>query len=212
MSHPLPSEIFHYFPDLSSTQREQFTALYPLYEDWNSKINVISRKDIDQLYVRHVLHSLAIYRFIQFQPGSKILDIGTGGGFPGIPLAIMMPQVQFFLTDSIGKKITVVQEVSQALGLQNVKAQHIRSEQVRDKFDFVISRAVAEMKDLLAWSQGKLSNKQINAIPNGLVCLKGGDLKEEFTGLRKDIEIYPLSSWFKEEFFETKKLIYVPLV
>lgn len=212
MSHPLPSEIFHYFPDLSSTQREQFTALYPLYEDWNSKINVISRKDIDQLYVRHVLHSLAIYRFIQFQPGSKILDIGTGGGFPGIPLAIMMPQVQFLLTDSIGKKITVVQEVSQALGLQNVKAQHIRSEQVRDKFDFVISRAVAEMKDLLAWSQGKLSNKQINAIPNGLVCLKGGDLKEEFTGLRKDIEIYPLSSWFKEEFFETKKLIYVPLV
>jgi 16S rRNA (guanine527-N7)-methyltransferase len=212
MSHPLPSEIFHYFPDLSSTQREQFTALYPLYEDWNSKINVISRKDIDQLYVRHVLHSLAIYRFIQFQPGSKILDIGTGGGFPGIPLAIMMPQVQFLLTDSIGKKITVVQEVSHALGLQNVKAQHIRSEQVRDKFDFVISRAVAEMKDLLAWSQGKLSNKQINAIPNGLVCLKGGDLKEEFTGLRKDIEIYPLSSWFKEEFFETKKLIYVPLV
>lgn len=212
MSHPLPSEIFHYFPDLSSTQREQFTALYPLYEDWNSKINIISRKDIDQLYVRHVLHSLAIYRFIQFQPGSKILDIGTGGGFPGIPLAIMMPQVQFLLTDSIGKKITVVQEVSQALGLQNVKAQHIRSEQVRDKFDFVISRAVAEMKDLLAWSQGKLSNKQINAIPNGLVCLKGGDLKEEFTGLRKDIEIYPLSSWFKEEFFETKKLIYVPLV
>ncbi|MBL0315996.1 MAG: 16S rRNA (guanine(527)-N(7))-methyltransferase RsmG [Flavobacteriales bacterium] len=212
MSHPLPSEIFHYFPNLSSSQREQFTSLYPLYEDWNSKINVISRKDIDQLYVRHVLHSLAIYRFIQFQPGSKILDIGTGGGFPGIPLAIMMPDVQFLLTDSIGKKITVVQEVSQALGLQNVKAQHIRSEQVRDKFDFVISRAVAEMKELLAWSQNKIISKQINAIPNGLVCLKGGDLKDEFSGLRKDIETYPLSSWFKEEFFETKKLIYVPLV
>lgn len=212
MNRPIPTEIFHHFPNLDESQREKFTSLYPLYEDWNSKINVISRKDIDQLYIRHVLHSLAIYKFIQFKPGSKILDIGTGGGFPGIPLAIMMPEVEFLLTDSIGKKINVVLEVSAALGLKNVRAQHIRSEMVKEKFDFVVSRAVAEMKELLQWSQGKISNKQINALPNGLICLKGGDLKEEFTGLRKDIEIYPLSSWFPGEFFETKKLVYVPLV
>lgn len=212
MSHPLPTEIFHHFPNLNDSQKEKFTALYPLYEDWNSKINVISRKDIDQLYIRHVLHSLAIYKFIQFLPGTKVLDIGTGGGFPGIPLAIMMPEVDFLLTDSIGKKINVVLEVSAALGLKNVRAQHIRSEMVREKFDFVVSRAVAEMKELLQWSHGKISSKQINAIPNGLICLKGGDLKDEFSGLRKDIEIHALTNWFKDEFFETKKLIYVPLV
>jgi 16S rRNA (guanine527-N7)-methyltransferase len=212
MISPSPDRIFHYFPELSEIQKDQFRKLFPLYEDWNSKINVISRKDIDQLYIRHVLHSLAIYRFIQFKPGTKILDIGTGGGFPGIPLAIMLPETEFLLTDSIGKKINVVLEVSASLGLKNVRAQHIRSEQVKEKFDFVVSRAVAELKELLVWCNGKIHQKQINAVPNGLICLKGGDLKEEFAGLRKDIEMFDLQDWFSEDFFDTKKLIYVPLV
>jgi 16S rRNA (guanine527-N7)-methyltransferase len=201
-----------YFPSLAEKAKAQLTQLLPLYEEWNSQINVISRKDLDQLYCRHVLHSLAIHKFLQFAPGSRVLDIGTGGGFPGIPLAILNPEVQFVLVDSIGKKIKVVQEISQAIGLTNVTAIHDRAENTKGSFDFVVSRAVAELSVLLQWSRAKISSKQINAIPNGLICLKGGDLKEEFKGLSKDIEVYELQSWFTNPFFETKKLVYVPLV
>ena len=201
-----------YFPQLPVEQKELFSQLQELYATWNAQINVISRKDIDQLYERHVLHSLAIHKFLQIKSGSRILDIGTGGGFPGIPLAIMLPDVQFVLADSIGKKIKVVQEVSNALGLKNVTAVHERAEKVNGKFDFVVSRAVAELRELLAWSNGKIATKQINAIPNGLICLKGGDLKDELSGLRKGIEVYELIKFFTEEFFDTKKLVYVPMV
>jgi len=203
--------VLKYFPDITPQQKEHFAALQGLYSEWNEKINVISRKDIEQLYERHVVHSLAIYKFLPFQPGSKILDIGTGGGFPGIPLAIMMPDVQFHLTDSIGKKIKVVQEVADALGLKNVKAEHIRSEQVKSKYDFVVSRAVAELKMLLAWSNVKVLKDNKNALPNGLICLKGGDLKDELKEVKREKEVYGLSDYFSEEFFETKKLVYVSL-
>jgi 16S rRNA (guanine527-N7)-methyltransferase len=203
--------VLKYFPDITPQQKEHFAALQGLYSEWNEKINVISRKDIEQLYERHVVHSLAIYKFLPFQPGSKILDIGTGGGFPGIPLAIMMPDVQFHLTDSIGKKIKVVQEVADALGLKNVKAEHVRSEQVKSKYDFVVSRAVAELKMLLAWSNGKVLKDNVNALPNGLICLKGGDLKDELKEVKREKEVYGLSDYFSEEFFETKKLVYVSL-
>jgi 16S rRNA (guanine527-N7)-methyltransferase len=205
-------ELRTYFPTLSEKAKAQLTQLLPLYEEWNSQINVISRKDLDQLYTRHVLHSLAIHKFLQFTPGSRVLDIGTGGGFPGIPLAILNPEVQFVLVDSIGKKIKVVQEISQAIGLTNVTAIHGRAENTKGSFDFVVSRAVAELGLLLQWSRGKVSSKQINAIPNGLICLKGGDLNDEFKGLSKNIEVYELQSWFTNAFFETKKLVYVPLV
>lgn len=204
--------ILKYFPDLTNGQKIAFSALQSLYEEWNAQINVISRKDLDQLYERHILHSLAIYKFIQFKSGTSVLDIGTGGGFPGIPLAIMQPDVKFLLTDSIGKKIKVVDTIASSIGAMNITSRHIRSEQVREKFDFVVSRAVAEMKELLAWSNGKIKKDQINALPNGLICLKGGDLATELNGLRRDIEIYPLTDWFEEEFFLTKKLVYVPLV
>ena len=206
------NEVLSHFPGLSAKAKSQLTQLLPLYEEWNAQINVISRKDLDQLYTRHVLHSLAIHKFLQFAPGSNVLDIGTGGGFPGIPLAILNPEVNFVLVDSIGKKIKVVQEVSLALGLTNVKAIHERAEKVKGPFDFVVSRAVAELKMLLQWSNGKLAKKQINAIPNGLICLKGGDLTEELMGLSKDIEVHNLQAWFSDPFFETKKLVYVPLV
>jgi 16S rRNA (guanine527-N7)-methyltransferase len=205
-------EIIHkYFPNLTADQEKAFSALQALYEEWNAQINVISRKDLDHLYERHVLHSLAIYKFIQFKSGTSVMDIGTGGGFPGIPLAIMMPEVKFLLTDSIGKKIKVVEAVASSIGAKNIRAQHVRSEQVREKFDFVVSRAVAELKELLAWCNVKIKKDQINAVPNGLICLKGGDLGQEFQGLSREIEIYPLSDWFEEEFFQTKKLVYVPL-
>jgi 16S rRNA (guanine527-N7)-methyltransferase len=206
------NEVLSHFPGLSAKAKSQLTQLLPLYEEWNAQINVISRKDLDQLYTRHVLHSLAIHKFLQFAPGSNVLDIGTGGGFPGVPLAILNPEVNFVLVDSIGKKIKVVQEVSLALGLTNVKAIHERAEKVKGPFDFVVSRAVAELKMLLQWSNGKLAKKQINAIPNGLICLKGGDLTEELKGLSKDIEVHNLQAWFSDPFFETKKLVYVPLV
>ena len=186
--------------------------LRPLYESWNAQINLISRKDMDHLYERHVLHSLAIHRFLQFSPGSKILDIGTGGGFPGIPLAIMQPEVRFTLVDSIGKKIHVVKELSRELGLANVEAIHERAEKISGKFDFTVSRAVADLRELLAWTRGKIRSEQTNALPNGLICLKGGDLSVELAGLQKDIEVFELSAYFREEFFETKKLVYVPLV
>ena len=201
----------HYFKNLTPNQIEQFAQLFDLYKEWNDKINVISRKDIDTLYERHVLHSLAIAKFLPFQAGSKILDIGTGGGFPGIPLAIMFPECQFHLTDSIGKKIKVVQEVATALGLKNVQASHIRSEDVKDKYDFVVSRAVAELALLVSWSRGKIAKKQINAIPNGLICLKGGDLNEELKVVNQYKEVYDLKDYFTEEFFDTKKLVYVSL-
>jgi 16S rRNA (guanine527-N7)-methyltransferase len=204
--------IFKHFSNLTSEQINQFSQLGSLYAHWNAQINVISRKDIELLFERHVLHSLAIHKFIQFTAGSSILDIGTGGGFPGVPMAIMNPSVQFTLTDSIGKKIKVVQEVSDALQLKNVRAIHIRSELIKEKFDFVMSRAVAPLGQLLNWSNGKIKSKQINALPNGLICLKGGNLEEEFNGLRKDIESYDIQTWFPEAFFESKKLIYVPLV
>ena len=206
------NEVLSYFPNLSPKAKDQLAQLLPLYEEWNSQINVISRKDLDQLYTRHVLHSLAIHKFLQFAPGSRVLDIGTGGGFPGIPLAILNPEVNFILVDSIGKKIKVVQEVSQALGLTNVTAIHERAEKVKGPFDFVMSRAVAELRLLLQWSNGKLAKKQINALPNGIICLKGGDLTEEFKGLSKEIEVYDLQQWFADPFFETKKLVYLPLV
>jgi 16S rRNA (guanine527-N7)-methyltransferase len=198
-----------YFPHISTQQLNQFSALQDVYNDWNAKINVISRKDMDALYERHVLHSLAIYKFLPFQPNSKILDIGTGGGFPGIPLAIMHPEVEFLLVDSIGKKITVVNEVAAAIQLNNVRSQHGRAEEVKEKFDFVVSRAVAEMETLWRWSQGKFKKEQKNALPNGLICLKGGDLKLELEALKRPKEIYTLAKYFKEEFFETKALVYV---
>lgn len=182
-----------------------------MYDHWNAQINVISRKDIEFIYERHVLHSLSIHKFIQFSRGSTILDIGTGGGFPGIPLAIMQPDVHFTLTDSIGKKIKVVNEVSAALGLKNVTALHTRSESIPAKFDFVVSRAVAEMRQLIQWSQGKIKTKQNNAIPNGIICLKGGDLNAELSGLSKEIEVYDIHRWFNTDFFETKKLVYAPM-
>ncbi|MEN9639150.1 MAG: rRNA ((527)-N(7))-methyltransferase RsmG [Bacteroidota bacterium] len=198
-----------YFPDLTPKQLEQFEMLQSVYAEWNEKINVISRKDIEALYERHVLHSLAIYKFLPFQPQSSILDIGTGGGFPGIPLAIVHPEVEFLLVDSIGKKITVVNEVAGAIGLTNVRTRHARAEDVKEKFDFVVSRAVAELSTLWRWSQGKFKKEQMNALPNGLICLKGGDLKEELTALKRSKEVYALPKYFKEPFFETKALVYV---
>jgi 16S rRNA (guanine527-N7)-methyltransferase len=201
--------LLKYFPDLKPDQIDQFGRLQALYAEWNEKINVISRKDVDHLYERHVLHSLAIYKFLPFQPGSKILDIGTGGGFPAIPLAIIQPDVQFVAVDSIGKKIKVVQEVASALGLKNIVAKHMRAEEEKEKFDFVVSRAVAELRLLLTWSNGKYLKNNKNALPNGLICLKGGDLGLELKAVNREKEIYDLSDYYSEEFFETKKLVYV---
>jgi 16S rRNA (guanine527-N7)-methyltransferase len=200
-----------YFPGLESSKLEKFDSLFSLYEDWNSKINVISRKDMDQFYERHVLHSLAIAKFTGFKPGAKIMDLGTGGGFPAIPLAIFYPDVQFTAVDSIGKKIKVVEEVSKSLGLSNVIPVNGRAESLSTKFDFVITRAVAELPLLVQWSEKLISSKQNHAIPNGLICLKGGDLNEEIKPFKKRVQVYELSSWFKEEFFETKKIVYLDL-
>ncbi|NVJ63525.1 MAG: 16S rRNA (guanine(527)-N(7))-methyltransferase RsmG [Flavobacteriaceae bacterium] len=201
--------ITNYFPDLSPAQIEQFSKLEELYKDWNLKINVVSRKDIDELYLRHVLHSLAIAKFIQFKPGSKILDVGTGGGFPGIPLAIMFPQVQFTLVDSIGKKIKVVEEVVEGLGLTNVVSKHQRVEEEKEQFDFVVSRAVAAMPTFMRWIKGRISKKSNHDIRNGVLYLKGGDLEEELKDYTT-IEIYDLKDFYTEEFFDTKKLVYLP--
>lgn len=201
--------IINYFPDLTPLQIDQFSKLEDLYKDWNLKINVVSRKDIDELYLRHVLHSLAIAKFIEFKPGSKIMDVGTGGGFPGIPLAIMFPQVQFTLVDSIGKKIKVVEEVVQGLGLTNVVAKHQRVEEEKEQFDFVVSRAVAAMPTFMRWIKGRISKKSNHHIRNGVLYLKGGDLEEELKDYTT-IEIYDLKDLYNEEFFDTKKLVYLP--
>ncbi|RQO70412.1 MULTISPECIES: 16S rRNA (guanine(527)-N(7))-methyltransferase RsmG [unclassified Pedobacter] len=202
--------IQEYFKDLTDEQIAQFDQLYDLYSFWNAQINVISRKDIDELYVRHILHSLGIAKFCTFKPGEKVLDVGTGGGFPGIPLAILFPETQFHLVDSIGKKIKVVTEVAAGLGLKNVKASHLRAEQVTDKYDFVVSRAVTRLIDFYPWVRGKFNKDSKNAIPNGILYLKGGDLAEEIEESRLKAELYPLADYFKEDFFETKFVVYIP--
>jgi 16S rRNA (guanine527-N7)-methyltransferase len=203
-------EILKQFPDLSENQTLQFQKLQALYEDWNAKINVISRKDIDELYTRHVLHSLGIAKIIEFRPGSKIMDVGTGGGFPGIPLAILYPEVDFYLIDVIAKKIKVVNEVAAGLGLKNVKAEQKRTELVKQEFDFIVSRAVTNMPDFVSWVDGKITKKQNHELANGILYLKGGDLTEELAAFPKATQ-YNLSDFFKDEFFETKKVVHLPL-
>lgn len=202
--------ILKQFPDLSENQILQFQKLQSLYEDWNAKINVISRKDIDELYTRHVLHSLGIAKIIEFRPGSRIMDVGTGGGFPGIPLAILFPEVDFYLIDVIAKKIKVVNEVAAGLGLKNVKAEQKRAELVKQEFDFIVSRAVTNMPDFVNWVDDKVAKKQNHELANGILYLKGGDLTEELKAFPKATE-YNLSDFFKEEFFETKKVVHLPL-
>ncbi len=196
-----------YFPDLSEKQLQQFSDLQELYEHWNAQINVISRKNIDTLYINHVLHSLAIAKVIQFKKGTTVLDIGTGGGFPGIPLAILFPDTEFLLVDSIGKKIKVVNEVSSAICLSNVRSMHERAEKINETFDFVVSRAVTNMTDFKKWVKGKLNKKHYNSIDNGILYLKGGDLMEELRGIPHTN--YDISEFFSEEFFDTKKVIYI---
>ncbi len=202
--------ILSYFPDLTEKQIEQFDRLEELYQEWNAKINVISRKDMDQFYVHHVLHSLGIAKVTGFQPGTKVLDIGTGGGFPGIPLAIFFPDTHFHLVDSIGKKITVVKEVAKALKLANVEAQQARAESLVRKYDFVISRAVTRMINFYPWVKGKIKREDFNEFQNGILYLKGGDVDEEMEELDKSYVTYHLSDYFKEDFFETKKVVYMP--
>ncbi|MBE6281195.1 MAG: 16S rRNA (guanine(527)-N(7))-methyltransferase RsmG [Bacteroides sp.] len=203
--------ITKYFPNITESQKAQFAALYDLYMDWNSKINVISRKDITNLYEHHVLHSLGIARFINFTPGSHVMDLGTGGGFPGIPLAILFPEVKFHLVDSIGKKVRVATEVAQSIGLQNVTFRHCRAEEEKAKFDFVVSRAVMPLSDLLKIIRKNISTEQKNPIPNGLICLKGGELEKETLPVKNKTIIHDLKNDFTEEFFETKKVVYVPM-
>jgi 16S rRNA (guanine527-N7)-methyltransferase len=203
-------EILKQFPDLSENQTLQFQKLQALYEDWNAKINVISRKDIDELYTRHVLHSLGIAKIVEFRPGSKIMDVGTGGGFPGIPLAILYPEVDFYLIDVIAKKIKVVNEVAAGLGLKNVKAEQKRAELVKQEFDFIVSRAVTNMPDFVSWVDGKITKKQNHELANGILYLKGGDLTEELAAFPKATE-YNLSDFFTDEFFETKKVVHLSL-
>jgi 16S rRNA (guanine527-N7)-methyltransferase len=203
--------ISKYFSSLTDKQIEQFAALYGLYVDWNSKINVISRKDIENLYLHHVLHSLAIAKVLKFKSGSTVMDVGCGGGFPGIPLAIMFPQVHFHLIDSIGKKIKVCTEVSAALGLQNVSCRHARVEEEKGRFDFVVSRAVMPLSDLVRLTKKNILSEQKNALPNGLICLKGGELAHEIQPVKNKASLYNVSDWFEEEFFKTKKAVYVPL-
>ncbi|MEM9679679.1 MAG: 16S rRNA (guanine(527)-N(7))-methyltransferase RsmG [Bacteroidota bacterium] len=202
--------ILKYFPNLTDVQIQQFTALEALYLDWNSKINVVSRKDIDELYLRHVLHSLGIAKVMDFNPGSRILDVGTGGGFPGIPLAIVFPDCQFYLVDSINKKLKVVNTVSETIGLRNVKTTHGRVETINETYDFIVSRAVTAMPEFVKWVKGKISKPQNNALKNGILYLKGGDLTEELKTYTTITE-YPLSDYFEEPFFETKKVIHLPL-
>lgn len=201
--------ILKYFPDLTEEQKRQFAALYDLYTDWNSKINVISRKDIENLYEHHVLHSLGIAKVIRFKPGTKVMDLGTGGGFPGIPLAILFPEVQFHLVDSIGKKVRVATEIAGSIGLKNVTTRHARAEEEKQLFDFVVSRAVMPLTDLLKIIRKNISPKQQNALPNGLICLKGGELERETMPVKNKTTMWNLKEFFGEEFFETKKVVYV---
>jgi 16S rRNA (guanine(527)-N(7))-methyltransferase GidB len=203
--------IFSYFPGLTDLQKEQFNRLLPLYKEWNSKINVVSRKDIDNLYLNHVLHSLGIIKLTSFNPGTDVLDVGTGGGFPGIPLAILFPETNFHLVDSIGKKITVVKNVAEGVGLTNVRAEQIRAEQVKGEYDFIVSRAVTRLKEFYGWVHGKVKKDSKHTLYNGILYLKGGDLDEELAELKKPHQIFELNSVFKEEFFETKKIVYIPL-
>jgi 16S rRNA (guanine527-N7)-methyltransferase len=199
-----------YFPNLTDYQKAQFGELQELYRFWNSQINVISRQDVDNLYERHVLHSLGIAKVISFKSGTEILDVGTGGGFPGIPLAIMFPEASFHLIDGIGKKIKVVNEIATALNLENVKAEQIRAEQLKTDYEFIISRAVTQLPEFFGWIKGKISNNNFHDIKNGLLCLKGGDLNEELKAFGRKNKVYELYKYFDEEFFETKKVVYVP--
>jgi 16S rRNA (guanine527-N7)-methyltransferase len=201
--------ILKYFPDLTTQQQQQYQQLPQLYNFWNNQINVISRKDIDLLFERHILHSLGIAKVMSFLPGENVLDVGTGGGFPGLPLAIMFPDTQFFLVDSIGKKIKVVNEVAKAIGLKNIMAEHIRAEQVPGKFDFVVSRAVTQLKDFYPWVKGKFNKGSKNILPNGILYLKGGDLKQEITESGLTVQQFHLKDFFEEDFFETKQVIYI---
>ena len=203
--------ITKYFPNLTPQQQSQYEQLFDLYTYWNNQINVVSRKDIDLLFERHVLHSLGIAKVMSFLPGSQVLDVGTGGGFPGIPLAIMFPEAGFHLVDSIGKKIKVVNEVASAIGLQNVQASHLRAEDVPGKFDFVVSRAVTQLKDFYPWVRNKFNKTSQNALPNGILYLKGGDLAQEIYESGLKVQQYHLKDYFEEEFFETKQVVYVKI-
>jgi 16S rRNA (guanine527-N7)-methyltransferase len=200
-----------YFPELSEEQQRQFDALDALYRDWNAKINVISRKDIDNLYEHHVLHSLAIAKIVNFRPGTEVLDFGTGGGFPGVPLAILFPECRFKLIDGTGKKIRVAQEVSQAIGLKNCEPTHLRGEEEKGKYDFIVSRAVMPLPDLVKIVRKNVSKTQRNALPNGVICLKGGDLQAELRPYAKIVEATDISTFFKEEWFKEKHVIYLPI-
>jgi 16S rRNA (guanine527-N7)-methyltransferase len=199
-----------YFPNLSDIQKEQFEKLFELYFDWNTKINVVSRKDIDELYLRHVLHSLGIAKVVEFKDGTTILDVGTGGGFPGIPLAILYPNCNFHLVDSINKKLKVVDAVAEGLGLNNVKTKHIRAEDINERFDFIVSRAVTAMPSFVTWVKNKVSKKSNHKLKNGILYLKGGDLTEELKDFSK-ATLYTLSDYFEEDFFDTKKVVHLPL-
>ena len=203
--------ILKYFPNLSEVQQQQFAALYDLYTDWNSKINVISRKDITNLYEHHVLHSLGIAKVMQFRPETTVMDLGTGGGFPGIPLAILFPETHFHLVDSIGKKVKVATEIAKAIGLKNVTTRHCRAEEEKQLFDFVVSRAVMPLADLLKIIRKNIKKEQHNALPNGLICLKGGELEREVMPVKHQTLMYDLKDYFEEEFFETKKVVYVTI-
>lgn len=203
-------EILRYFPHLTDIQKEQFARLQAVYEDWNAKINVISRKDIDELYTRHVLHSLAIAKVQPFVSGASVMDVGTGGGFPGIPLAILFPETDFYLIDVIGKKIKVVQAVADAIGLKNVRAEQIRAENVKGQFDFIVSRAVTNMPDFVSWVKNKVAKAQKHELANGILYLKGGDLSDELKDYQK-IQLFDIPDFFDAEFFETKKVVYLPV-
>ena len=205
------SLIEKYFPNLTEKQKEQFDALYDLYYDWNSKINVISRKDIENLYLHHVLHSLAIAKVVTFKPGTTIMDVGTGGGFPGVPLAIMFPECKFHLVDRIGKKVKVAQEVANAVGLTNVTFRHCGVEEEKTKFDFVVSRAVMPLTDLLKLVRKNIKKEQMNGLPNGLICLKGGELQHEIMPVKNSTILFDVKDYFNEEFFDTKKAVFVQI-